>query len=359
MTVGEKIKMLRQRCDLSQAQLAEALCVSRAAIAKWENDNGLPEISNLKALAEYMQVDLDALLDETNALDVPASIQEPPESICGNRCSQCDYRDKFECKGCRQGPGKKYSGSCQVAWCCHNAKLSSCAECTARTGCSKLKNEPLKMKMKMDAALDREELIRKRSRPLGKWLWISFWLVIATLLGDILSLELLAERFHWLCIPGRILMIAGKLSTILILFHLSSLTEFFPKAGRWLLVGTVLQLFTMIFAGDGENVIWSFLNLGGNFIILVGHYHKFCAYTKVLHKIDDEMSESWTLFRKWYCWIHGAFWASILLLLIGIPLALLTLFVSAVAMLIITIVEPVKLYHTAKLFRSLMQENKM
>lgn len=44
MTVGEKIQILRQRAGLSQSQLAECLYVSRAAVAKWENDNGLPDI---------------------------------------------------------------------------------------------------------------------------------------------------------------------------------------------------------------------------------------------------------------------------------------------------------------------------
>lgn len=356
MTVGEKIKLLRQQRDLSQAQLAESLCVSRAAIAKWENDNGLPEISNLKALAEYMQVDLDALLDETKPLQPPAPIQEPPESICGKQCSKCEYREKFECKGCRQGPGKKYSGSCQVAWCCHNAKLSSCQECTAKSGCSKRINEPLKRKMNMDAALERQALIEKCAGPLGKWLWISFWLVIPSLLGDILSMEVMSKSLPWLNLPGKIMSIAGNLCAILILLHLSSLTEFFRKAGRWLLVGTVLQLVTMIFSGDGENILWSLLNIPINLIILVGNYNKFCAYSKVLDKIDAEMAESWVQFRKWYCWIHGAFWASILLMLMGMLLALLTLLASAVAMVILSIAELVKLYHTAKLFRSLAQE---
>ena len=35
MTVGEKIQALRLRAGLSQSQLAEQLCVSRAAVAKW------------------------------------------------------------------------------------------------------------------------------------------------------------------------------------------------------------------------------------------------------------------------------------------------------------------------------------
>jgi DNA-binding XRE family transcriptional regulator len=357
MTVGEKIKMLRQRSGLSQAQLAEALSVSRAAIAKWENDNGLPDISNLKALAEYMQVDLDELLDETKELAKPAPIKPPSESFCGKACSKCNYRDKIACKGCKDGPGKQYSGQCQVAFCCRNNHLSSCEECTGKKGCSKLNNEPLNRKIKMDASLEREELICKRASLLGKWLWICFWLVIPALIGDILSQDFIVGSIPWLYLPGQILVIAGNLCVILFLLRLSSLTELFQKAGRWLLVGTILYVLAMIFGRDGENIFWSLLNIPINFIILVGNYNKFCAYSQVLYKIDNEMSGKWDLFKKWYCWIHGAFWISILLLLFLIPLALLILFAAAVGVAILGIVEFVMLYHTAKLFRGFVQDD--
>ena len=51
MTLGEKIRLARRGCGLSQEQLAQKLCVSRSAIAKWETDKGLPDVENLKQLA--------------------------------------------------------------------------------------------------------------------------------------------------------------------------------------------------------------------------------------------------------------------------------------------------------------------
>lgn len=36
MSIGEKIKKCRKEAGLSQEQLAEKLCVSRQAVAKWE-----------------------------------------------------------------------------------------------------------------------------------------------------------------------------------------------------------------------------------------------------------------------------------------------------------------------------------
>ena len=76
MTLGEKIRLARKRSGLSQQQLAEKLCVSRSAIAKWETDKGMPDVENLKLLSRLLQVSLDALLDDSPAAQ-PATIREP------------------------------------------------------------------------------------------------------------------------------------------------------------------------------------------------------------------------------------------------------------------------------------------
>ncbi len=63
MTIGEKIKQGRKQCNLSQEQLAEKMCVSRSAIAKWETDKGLPDIENIRILSNILQISTDWLLD--------------------------------------------------------------------------------------------------------------------------------------------------------------------------------------------------------------------------------------------------------------------------------------------------------
>lgn len=69
MTLGEKLKNLRKNAGLSQEQLAEKLCVSRAAVAKWETDKGLPDIMNLKAMAKLLDTSIDYLVDDGMELD--------------------------------------------------------------------------------------------------------------------------------------------------------------------------------------------------------------------------------------------------------------------------------------------------
>ncbi|MBO0456649.1 helix-turn-helix transcriptional regulator [Enterococcus hulanensis] len=70
MTLGEKLKTARKNSGLTQEQLAVKLGVSRQAISKWESDNGLPDVENLRLLSKLLGVSIDYLLDDGNTLDV-------------------------------------------------------------------------------------------------------------------------------------------------------------------------------------------------------------------------------------------------------------------------------------------------
>ena len=65
MTLGERIRYARKSCGLSQKQLADRLCVSRSAIAKWETGKGMPDVENLKQLSRLLKVSVDCLLDDS------------------------------------------------------------------------------------------------------------------------------------------------------------------------------------------------------------------------------------------------------------------------------------------------------
>lgn len=77
MTFGEKLKEARKEAGLSQEQFAEKMSVSRSAIAKWESDKGMPDITNLKRMARLLGVSLDHLLDEDEKL----SFNETKEAV--------------------------------------------------------------------------------------------------------------------------------------------------------------------------------------------------------------------------------------------------------------------------------------
>jgi transcriptional regulator with XRE-family HTH domain len=89
MTIGEKIKQARKEKQMTQEQLAEKLIVSRAAIAKWENDNGVPDIENLKKLSQVFGITIDELCDNSVTGDAPKTVtkDEYYTPYIGKKCN--------------------------------------------------------------------------------------------------------------------------------------------------------------------------------------------------------------------------------------------------------------------------------
>lgn len=57
-----KLKQLRNEAGLTQEQAAEKLSVTRSAIARWETDKGIPDITNLIAISDLYGVTLDEMI---------------------------------------------------------------------------------------------------------------------------------------------------------------------------------------------------------------------------------------------------------------------------------------------------------
>jgi len=64
MTIGEKIKFLRQQKNITQVQLAKDLNLSQQAISHYETGRAIPSIDVLKVLADYFGVTVDYFLTD-------------------------------------------------------------------------------------------------------------------------------------------------------------------------------------------------------------------------------------------------------------------------------------------------------
>ena len=62
ITLGENLRSLRNKENITQEQLAEALEVSPQAVSRWENGAAYPDISLLPVIANYFDVTSDYLL---------------------------------------------------------------------------------------------------------------------------------------------------------------------------------------------------------------------------------------------------------------------------------------------------------
>ncbi len=75
MSFADTLKMLREANDVTQAELAAYLKVSRPTIAGYETKNHQPDYERLVKIAEFFKVSVDYLItgsntDRTNPLDL-------------------------------------------------------------------------------------------------------------------------------------------------------------------------------------------------------------------------------------------------------------------------------------------------
>ena len=72
----DKLKKLREQKGISQYELADKLYVSRSAIAKWENGNGIPSDVNLEALCKFFGVEEEWILDRKDMKEMVTKLDK-------------------------------------------------------------------------------------------------------------------------------------------------------------------------------------------------------------------------------------------------------------------------------------------
>lgn len=95
MTVGNKIRFFREKCNLSQEELAQKINVSPETISLWETDAVSPAIDDLIALKDVFGVTVDDIV--SSAEPAPASetpIETPIESY-EFRYSEAEIKDVY------------------------------------------------------------------------------------------------------------------------------------------------------------------------------------------------------------------------------------------------------------------------
>ena len=105
-TMGQIIRRLRKERDLTQEELAEQLNVTPQAVSRWENETGMPDISQVIPLANVFGVSTDILFgkDGTDGeVEIEAFIREIEDKLCNRpaevSCLAC-YREC--CEDCRR-----------------------------------------------------------------------------------------------------------------------------------------------------------------------------------------------------------------------------------------------------------------
>ena len=107
---GALIKELREKNNMTQAELAKKLSVSDKTVSKWETGKGLPDISLLEPIAKAFNISVTELMSgiQINNVNISANAMRSKFyvcPICGN-VIHCMGEVSANCHGCALMPLK-------------------------------------------------------------------------------------------------------------------------------------------------------------------------------------------------------------------------------------------------------------
>ena len=77
-TIAKRLKLLRERKDLKQKDVALLTGLVRATLANWETGRTEPDLESVKLLADFYMVSTDYLLGRTDDPTPPRETEENP-----------------------------------------------------------------------------------------------------------------------------------------------------------------------------------------------------------------------------------------------------------------------------------------
>lgn len=92
--IHERIKMLREQYNYSQADLAKKLGIARTSVLAWENQTSVPAMKHIIAMAKLFRISTDYLLEVDNKRTL--SLEGLSEEEIAIICNLLNYFDKSE-----------------------------------------------------------------------------------------------------------------------------------------------------------------------------------------------------------------------------------------------------------------------
>lgn len=276
------------------------------------------------------------------------------ESFCGKVCGTCDWRERLQCPGCQEGPGRPFSGGCDIADCCREKGHAVCGTCGHVAGCPRHMRRdrvPEERQYRAEREARRRREMDQRAPVLGKWLWVLFWLVVPSVLGSLMSNETVLSALPGLRVPGEVLSLLCALAYSFILWRLRQIEDGYRVAAVCYVTSEVVStLAEALRSGIGDGFVLLIL-LPAVAAQLYGTYREYTSHAAVLAGVSDDLAEKWRMLWKWEIGLLAGLVGCVALAILSAVLGLLALLADLIGIIVVSILKLVYLYRTAKLFR--------
>ena len=87
------------------------------------------------------------------------------ETFCGKDCDLCQEKLSEACRGCKEGPGRRFGGDCPIADCCRDKYHANCDTCQEAMNCTKRQQKDQMPQIRIaEAAAKEEKEVQKREK---------------------------------------------------------------------------------------------------------------------------------------------------------------------------------------------------
>lgn len=199
--------------------------------------------------------------------------------------------------------------------------------------------------------------VLERARVFGKWLWLYFWVAIASIVPGIIAV--VEEMSETGTIIGTLIGWCFSAVLVYAMFQLGGVQDRLRISAGLNAILVAAQILLHFVASETVNNLWS---IPGAIIGLIASYQLMHGCGDALVGVDNELANKWYRLWKWYIWllVGGVIGAPVLLLVVlmteNVLLAIVVVVVLlawVVMVLVQAIKEYVYIYRTAKIFRGI------
>ena len=273
------------------------------------------------------------------------------KSFCGKDCDTCNAFMELTCSGCKDGNKQAAHRECEIVECCAAMKFEACEQCYNKETCTKLDSrDNMQSHWSQVKKTNKENAIRKAPF-MQKWLMVLLGLSIATLLlGNVLEL-ILGESSYVVMFANAILGIAYAV----VLLKLSVEEDRYRMAAYYMLAATIIGLVVgLIFQADTSAI--AVISASGVMLFgFIGLFYEFMGHAHAVKDASVEMFDKWQNLWKWYVRIIGGTIGCLVLMMLSPVLGAIAMLILAVILVVVSILQIVYLYQSAKIFQQIMK----
>ena len=274
------------------------------------------------------------------------------EGICGRMCDACTWKERLDCPGCQDGPGRRFSGGCPIADCAGRRAYGMCDLHLFYRLCPAAKRYAPEPAVGRGGRAGAPGAAGPECPCAGQVAVALFWLVTPSVFSNILTMDTVAGAFPTAGVVGNVLAFLISLAYGVLFVAAAGGGRPVPHGGPvlfgWRHHQRCLCRFRQFRRGTGcggcspcRSWCWS----------SVPHIRSFMPMQRFWRSLTRSWRGSGGRFGNGGSASLLGLFGCIFLALISAILGLLAILADAIGLLVVGIVKLVYLYRTAKRFR--------